>query len=104
VFIVLGVRQGLPRSRAYGSRVIFGTTEILEHFARKGVIVKKLYGTSRTQDGIRLAKGMGFKQVTPVSEEDDLLRFVLNLETTKNPLFKKYQQLAKRASVTNPQK
>ncbi len=65
---------------------------------------RTLYGTSCTQDGIRLAKGMGFKQVTPVAEEDDLLRFVLDLETTKNPLFKKYQQLAMRASVAHPQK
>lgn len=96
VFIVLGVRQGLPRSRVYGSRIISGTVEALEHFARKGILVKRLYGTSRTQDGIRLAKGMGFEQIVPAQEEDDLFRFKLDLETTKNPLFSKYQRIAKR--------
>ncbi len=98
VFLVLGVRQRLPRSKIYGARVIAGTIEILEQFARRGIIIKKMYGTSRTQDGIRLAKGMGFKQIIPITEDDDLLRFELDLETTKNPLFSKYQQIVKRTT------
>jgi predicted DNA-binding transcriptional regulator AlpA len=98
VFLVIGVRQGLPRSRVYGSRVISGAVEVMEQFARRDIIIKKLYGTSRTQDGIRIAKGMGFKQVTPLAEEDDLCRFVLDLETAKSPLFQKYQRIVKRVS------
>src|SRR5581483_7634510 len=96
VFVSLGVRQGLPRSRIYGARLVSGTIETLEQFARKGITIKKLYGTSHTQDGIRLAKGMGFKQVIPTLEDDDLQRFELDLETTKNPLFSKYQRIVKR--------
>lgn len=101
VFVVLGVRQGLAKSRMYGSRVISGIIQVLEDFARHGIIVKKLYGTSRTQDGIRLARGFGFKQVTPVAEEDDLLRFELDLATTKSPLFRQYQRIVKRVSAKN---
>lgn len=101
VFIVLGVRQGLPRSRHYGFRIISNFIEVLENFARKGVIIKKLYGTSRTRDGINLAKGMEFKEIKPAEEKDDLLRFELDLEITKNPLFKKYQQIVKRAISKN---
>ncbi len=103
VFMVIGVRQGLNRSKTYGARVISGGVEVLEHFARRGVIVKKLYATSRTQDGIRISKGIGFKQVTPPQEEDDLCRFELDLETTKSPLFQKYQRIVKRASANSPQ-
>jgi hypothetical protein len=96
-FLLIGVKQGLKRSKHYGSRTISGGIEAMESLARTGVILKRLYATSRTQGGIRIAKGLGFKQITPKNEEDDLLRFELDLETTKSPFFKKYQQVAKRA-------
>lgn len=102
VFAVLGVRQGLPKSRYYGSRVITGVADVLELFAKRGTIIKKLYGTSRTRDGIRLAKELGFRQVTPDTEEDDLLRFELDLMTTEEPLFRHYQEIVKRASAATP--
>lgn len=98
VFLIIGVRQNLRRSKIYGARLINGGIEVLEHLARRGIIVKYLYATSRTQDGIRLCKGLGFKQVTPAFEEDDLLRFRLDLETTEHPLFKKYQRIIRRAT------
>lgn len=98
IFLLIGVRQNLKKSKIYGARVINGGIEVLEHFARKGIIVKHLYATSRTQDGIRLCKGLGFKQVTPAFEEDDLLRFRLDLETTESHLFKKYQRIVKRVT------
>jgi predicted DNA-binding transcriptional regulator AlpA len=104
VFTIIGVRQGLARSTIYGSRAIAGVIEALEHFARNGVIIKKLYGTSRTQDGIRLARGLDFKQVTPIAEEDDLLRFELDLATTTSPLFRKFQRIAKQAAVRSTKK
>ncbi len=97
-FLVIGARQGLPRTKIYGSRLISGGIEVFEDLARHGVILKRLYGTSRTRDGIRIAKGLEFKQITPDAEEDDLLRFELDLETTKSPLFKKYQTIVNRAS------
>lgn len=99
VFLVIGVRQKLPKTRLYGARTITGTIEAMEQLARQGVIIKRLYGTSRTHDGITLAKNLQFKQVTPVSEKDDLLRFELDLETTNNPLFSEYQRIAKQASA-----
>lgn len=102
VFLVIGVRQNLKRSKTYGAKVISGGIEVLEQFARKDVIIKKLYATSRTQDGIRLCKGMGFKQIIPKFEEDDLLRFELDLEKTESPLFQKYRRIVKRASEINP--
>lgn len=95
VFLIIGVKQGIRKSKLYGSRIISGGVEVLESLAKRGVIVKKLYATSRAQDGIRLCKGMGFKQVIPLQEEDNLLRFELDLETTTNPLFKDYQRFAR---------
>lgn len=97
VFLTIGVKQKLPKSKLYGFRLISGGIGILEDFVRRGIIVKKLYATSRTPDGIRICKGLDFKQTTPENEEDDLLRFELDLLTTPNPLFKEYQRLVKLA-------
>ena len=104
VFVVIGARQKLPKSRLYGARLIAEGIGVFEQFARRGTIIKKLYGTSRTRDGINLSRDLGFTQVTPVEEEDDLLRFELDLETTSNPLFENYQQIVKRASVKKGKK
>ena len=104
VFLVIGVRQGLKKSKAYGARVLEGGIEVLEQFARRGIIIKRLYATSRTQDGIRISKRLGFKQVTPIAEEDDLCRFMLDLETCSCPPFDKYKRIVKRANSTDIKK
>lgn len=95
-FMLIGVKQDLKRSRHYGARTISGGIEVIETLARKGIILKRLYATSRTQGGIRIAKGLGFKQIIPENEEDDLMRFILDLENTNSPLFKKYHEIVKR--------
>ena len=97
LFMLIGVRQDLRKGKLYGARLISEGIGVMEQFARRGVIIKKLYATSRTRDGVRLCKDIGFKQVILVPEEDDLLRFELDLETSDNPLFQKYQRIAKRA-------
>ena len=73
----------------------------MEQFAQEGIIIKRLYGTSRTQDGIRLAKSLHFKVVTPTTEQDNLLRFELDLETTTNPFFSEYQRTVKKVLAKN---
>ncbi|HLI06042.1 MAG TPA: helix-turn-helix domain-containing protein [Ktedonobacteraceae bacterium] len=96
VFLLIGVRQDARKSKLYGARLISEGIGVFENFAKRGIIIKKLYATSRTRDGIELCRGLGFRQVTPVAEEDDLLRFELDLETATNPIFKNYQQIVKR--------
>lgn len=99
VFVVIGARQGVKHSTTYGMRLISGGLEVIENFARKGIIIKRLYATSRTQDGICIIKGSGFRQVNPAHEEDDLLRFEYDLEKSETPILKKYHRIVKR--VTN---
>ncbi|HLI70682.1 MAG TPA: hypothetical protein VKV19_13065 [Ktedonobacteraceae bacterium] len=97
VFLIIGAKQDVKKSKLYGARLISGTIEFLETLARRGVIVKKAYATSRTQDGIRISKSLGFKRITPANEEDNLLRFEFDLLTSTNSLLKEYQRLAKLA-------
>ncbi len=101
VFLIIGAKQDVKKSKLYGARLISGTIEFLETLARRGVVIKKAYATSRTQDGIRISKGLGFKRVTPTNEEDNLLRFEFDLLASTSPLLKEYQRLAKLAARTN---
>lgn len=96
LFLTIGAKQDVKKSTVYGSRLINGTIEVLESLARKGIIVEHLYATSRTKDGIRLCKGLGFQQTTPVEEDDDLLRFKLDLLTTTSPLLQRYRRIVTR--------
>jgi hypothetical protein len=98
LFLIIAVRQDAKRSTTYGSRLISEGIEVLEDLARRGITIKYLYGTSRTRQGIKLMKDLGFQQVIPSNEEDDLLRFKLDLETSKNPLLRKYQRIVKQVT------
>ncbi len=94
-FVIIGTRQRVKKSKFYAARMITGSIEFLETLARRGVIIEKVYATSRTQDGIKLSNDFGFQRVIPSGEEDDLLRFELDLLNSSNPLLRKYQKLAK---------
>lgn len=92
VFLTIGARQGLPRSKTYGMKLISGGYEVLENLARNGIIVKRLYATSRTPDGVKLCKDLGFQE-----KEDNatsaVKRFWLDLETTDFPLLQEYKRI-----------
>jgi hypothetical protein len=94
VFLTIGVRQSLPRSKVYGMKLILDSYEILKAFAREGVIVEKLYATSRTPDGVSLCRNIGFQE-----KEDNatsaVKRFWLDLKTAPLPLLHEYQEIVK---------
>lgn len=96
LFLIIGAKQDVKKSTIYGSRLISGFIEVLERLARKGVIIEGLYATSRTRDGIKLCKDLGFKQIIPAEEEDNLLRFKMDLLTATTPLLKRYQKIVER--------
>lgn len=97
VFLVIGVRQGLPRSKTYGMKLISGGYEVLKAFARNGIIIEKLYATSRTPDGVRLCRDMGFQEKEDNSTSA-VKRFYLNLKTTTSPLFHEYQEIVAKSN------
>jgi len=94
IFLTVGARQGLPRSKMYGMKLISGGYEVLESFARNGIVAERLYATSRTPDGVKLCRDLGFQE-----KEDDatsaVKRFWLDLETTKSPLLHEYQSIVR---------
>jgi hypothetical protein len=101
LFLIIGAKRDVKKSTIYGSRLISGAIEVLEHLARRGIIIESLYATSRTRDGIKLCQDLGFKQTAPEEEEDNLLRFRLDLLTTTNPLLKRYQRIVNRIASSH---
>lgn len=101
LFLGIAVRPGLSatQARLNARRLITGGIEILENLARQGMPVKKLYATSRTTDGIRLSKKLGFKEI--VFPDDPLIRFELDVENSDSPLLKRYQKIASRYRQKN---
>lgn len=93
LFISLAVRPGLTNSqqRRYGFKLLRDTVDVLEDLARHNMPVRKLYATSERQDGIKLARDMGMREIKYPG--DPLLRFELDLETADTPIARNYQEL-----------
>jgi hypothetical protein len=93
LWIGLGVRPGLStkQARYHARHLLTGAMETLEDLARQGMSVKKLYATSQTSDGIELSRKLGFREIAYPNEP--LIRFELDLETSKNPLLEEYQKI-----------
>lgn len=100
IFLTIGARQGLPRSKTYGMKLISGGYEVLKHFARRGCIVERLYATSRTPDGVKLCKDLGFQEKEN-NATSAVKRFWLDLETTNSPLLHEYQEIVKEYKKNN---
>jgi hypothetical protein len=94
LFVSLGVRPGMSNTqqRVYGFKLMRDTVTVLEEFAEQGMPVKMLYGTSERADGIFLARKLGMKEIK--YDDDNLLRYELDLLNTDNPLLTRYQQIA----------
>jgi hypothetical protein len=86
------VRDDAPKPKQYAMHIISGTSNVLDNFASKGVTFKKLWGTSRTPDGINISRKLGFKE-TPLPPDGKTLAFELEIETSNNPLLQDYKAL-----------
>lgn len=91
------VKPGFPKKekRLFASRLILGLTEdILLDFAKRGIIVNKLFARSRMPDGVRLLEDMDFKDLpTPPGINKRL--FVLDTLTSNSLFIKRYNDALK---------
>ena len=101
LFISLGARPGMSnqQQREYGFRLLRGMLEVLEDFARRGMPVQKVYATSEKQDGIRLARKLGMKEIKYPG--DSLVRFELDLETSDSSLAVDYRERVRTLQKTS---
>lgn len=95
LFISLAVRPGLSnlQQREYGFKLLRDTLDVIQGFAKRGMPVRMLYATSEKQDGIRLAKKLGMREIAYPG--DKLVRFELDLEHSTFPLAEDYRRAIK---------
>lgn len=92
IFISLGARPGMSnqQQREYGFKLLRGTLEVLEDFARREMPVRKIYATSEKQDGIQLARKLGMREIKYPG--DNLVRFEMDLNTSESSLAADYRE------------
>lgn len=95
VFLEIAVRDGVPKPKQYGMRLVLGMSDVMEDFAKREIKFKKLFGTSRTSDGIEMSRKIGFKESSLPSNEGTLF-FELDTETNNHPLLEGYQKIIKK--------
>lgn len=90
--MAIGVLAGVQKPEKYGMRLLVGSVHVLGELAEKGVILKKLYATSSSPDGIKVCRDFGF------NEEDDSVpgttrkKFVMEVATSKSFILEEYHK------------
>ena len=92
LFISLAVRPGITNSeqRIYSLRLLRDAQDVLEHFADRGMQVRKLLATSEKGDGLRLARKLGMREIK--YSGDPLSRFELDLATSTSFMARRYRE------------
>ena len=103
LWVGIAVRPNLSplQARLNGRHLITGGIGVLEDLARKHMPVMKLYATARTNDGARLSRKLGFKEIAFPS--DPLLRYEVDLLTSPSPLLREYQRIVKQTASKKSQ-
>jgi len=97
----IAVRAGVQNPKKYGMRLLGGIIDKMVEFARKGIIIDKIYTRSSTPDGIRIARGLGFEDISPTPHQNARL-FLLDFNTSDSPFVKRYQDILKQSSDILP--
>ncbi len=100
-WVGMGVRTGVNEPKKYGMRLIAGAIKVFNNFATRGIIIKKLYTISESPDGIRIAHGLGFKDITQPNAP--VKQFVLDIEASDSPFVQEYNEILHANIQDNPE-
>lgn len=94
VFLEIAVRDDSPKPKQYAMHLMSGMSRILDEMGREGIVIKKLFGTSRTEDGIDLSRRLGFKE-SEIPSTEGTLAFELDIAMSDHPLLREYNRITK---------
>jgi hypothetical protein len=94
----IAVRAGVQNSKKYAMRLIAGMIKVAYRLAERRVIIRRIYTRSSTPDGIQLARGLGFEDITQEAASSARL-FVLDLETSRSPFVQQYKRILKQSAA-----
>lgn len=97
VFIGI-VTRDVPYRERYGRRLLSGIRQVMEAWARQGIIIHRMHAVSAEPDGIALCEALGFN-LQPRKEGDrpNFNRFVLDLTTSAHPFAQRYREAIQKA-------
>ena len=88
----IAVRAGLYKSEKYGMRLLAGIIDTFEEFAKKGIIISKLYAVSDTPDGVKLSRDLGFEEKPPAAGST-FNQYILDFNTSESSFAQEYRKL-----------
>lgn len=95
----IAVRAGVHNPKKYAMRLIAGIIGVAKGLAERKVLIRKIYTRSSTPDGIQLARGLGFKDITQEPTSNTRL-FVLDFETSKSPFVQQYNHILEQSMAS----
>ena len=96
----IAVRAGVQYPKKYAMRLIAGMIKVAYRLAERGVIIRRIYTRSSTPDGIQLARGLGFEDITQEATSSTRL-LVLDFETSRSPFVQQYNHILKQGTASN---
>jgi hypothetical protein len=90
--VIISVKRGFPPDveKHYGLRLLAGAVNVFKQLGERGVIIENIYATSRTTQGVRLARKLGMEE-QEYQDEPGRYRFSLNMQTSDSLLVQEYQ-------------
>jgi len=90
--IVTALKSGLSQREEgiYSGRLLHSISKQFQSLGRRGVIIRKVFGRSRTPDGIKIMRDMGFSELefSPVHGKH---LFAIDIATSDEPFIRPYQ-------------
>jgi hypothetical protein len=90
--VTIAITPGFNKEdkRFYGSRLVSGLIETIIHLGERGIPINTIAARTNTPDGIRLTKGIGFTEITPLTPERRT--FVIDVEKSGIPFVQQYRK------------
>ncbi len=99
----IAVRTDVYKPERYGMRLLGGIIDTLQDFARRNIIIKKLYAVSDTPEGVKLSRDLGFEEYPP-APGSTFNQYILDLETAETPFVREYRNTLEAYSINGKAK
>jgi hypothetical protein len=90
--IVTGLRPSLSEAEegTYSARLLYSISKVFQSLGQRGVVIRRIYGRSRTPEGIKIMQDMGFEELdfSPVHGKH---LFVLDVLTSEKQFLSPYK-------------
>ena len=99
----IAVKARVNKPKEYGMRLLSGALNTMRRFAKKGIVITKLYAVSDTPNGVKLSRNLGFEEEPP-APGSTFNQYVLDLKKSESSFAKEYRELLAESKAKSPSK